>query len=673
MRKLSFFLFILLVNSNMLFSQVSVNDDGSAPDNSAMLDVKSTSKGLLPPRMTYVDLNAITGPANGLIVYCTDCGTGGLGSLVMFTGGYWYALSADCMNPPAPVAGTHIPTENQVQWNWNTVTGASGYKWNSANDYATATDMGTSITSTQSGLACNASYTSYTWSYNACGHSTPVTLTQSTLSCPGCENSIIINHVAGNVAPVTKTVIYGLVTNLPGETSKCWISSNLGADHQATAVDDNTEPSAGWYWEFNRVQGYMHDGTTRTPSSWINNIDENFNWQAANDPCALELGDGWRIPTSSEWTNVDASGGWTNWNGPWNSALKLHASGNLGNGSLYNRGILGYYWSNGQNGAPNGWDLNISTSVSEMSSNGKNQGFSVRCLKGICTSAPNTPSSGTHVPTQTDITWNWNTVTDATGYKWNFENDYASATNVGTSVSFTQSGLVCNESYTSYAWAYNACGNSAPVTLTQSTQPCSGCGTSITINHVAGNIAPVNKTVTYGIVTNIPGEITKCWISSNLGADHQASAVADDTEPSAGWYWAFNRMQGFKHDGTTRTPNIPWVTSIDENLDWQAANDPCALELGGGWRIPTSAEWTNVDAGGGWNNWTDAWNSALKLHGSGYIGWDGPLYGRGSNGDFWSSSQYTTTYGLYFCIWANGSMLDSIDKRIGLTLRCIKE
>jgi hypothetical protein len=673
MRKLSFFLFILLVNSNMLFSQIGVNTDGSTPDNSAMLDIKSTTKGLLPPRMTYEDLLAISDPANGLIIFCTDCSTGGSGSLVLYTGGYWYSLSADCLNPPTPLPGIHVSSETQILWNWNAVTGAAGYKWNSANDFTTATDVGTSLTFTQSGLACNGSFTSYAWAYNACGHSSPVTLSQSTLSCPGCGNSVIINHVAGNVAPVTKTVTYGIVTNIPGETSKCWISNNLGADHQAASVDDNTEPSAGWYWEFNRMQGFMHNGITLTPGTgWVTSINENLDWQAANDPCALELGDGWRIPTTAEWTNVDASGGWTYWGGPWSSPLKIHAAGHLGNGSVYNRGILGYYWSNGQNSAQEGWDLNISSSVSAMSNNGKNQGFSVRCLKEICLSAPNTPSSGAHVPAQTEITWNWNTVSGATGYKWNSANDYATATDVGTSVSFTQSGLACNESFTSYIWAYNACGHSTPVTLTQSTPPCQTCGTSITINHIAGNVAPVNKTVTYGIVTNIPGETTKCWISSNLGADHQATVVNDATEPSAGWYWQFNRMRGFKHDGTTRTPNTTWITSIDENSVWQSANDPCALELGSGWRIPTSTEWSNVDASGNWTNWNDPWNSPLKLHASGYIGGDGARY-IGSNGCTWSSSQYNNSIGSYMYIWESGSMVDDFGKLNGLTVRCVKE
>ena len=42
------------------------------PNASAMLDVVSTGKGVLVPRVTTAQMNAITTPANGLIVYNTD-------------------------------------------------------------------------------------------------------------------------------------------------------------------------------------------------------------------------------------------------------------------------------------------------------------------------------------------------------------------------------------------------------------------------------------------------------------------------------------------------------------------------------------------------------------------------------------------------------------------------
>jgi BclB C-terminal domain-containing protein len=51
---------------------VAVNTSGAAADTSAMLDVNSTSKGLLVPRMTNAQINAIVLPANGLLVYQTD-------------------------------------------------------------------------------------------------------------------------------------------------------------------------------------------------------------------------------------------------------------------------------------------------------------------------------------------------------------------------------------------------------------------------------------------------------------------------------------------------------------------------------------------------------------------------------------------------------------------------
>jgi Protein of unknown function (DUF1566) len=69
MRKLSFLIVLLLLYSSVLFAQIAVNTDGSLPDNSAMLDVKSTSKGFLPPRMTTTQRDLISSPATGLTIY----------------------------------------------------------------------------------------------------------------------------------------------------------------------------------------------------------------------------------------------------------------------------------------------------------------------------------------------------------------------------------------------------------------------------------------------------------------------------------------------------------------------------------------------------------------------------------------------------------------------------
>jgi hypothetical protein len=171
--------FTLLVSGVSVFSQVGINTDGTQPNPSAGLDVKFTDKGFLPPRMTHAQLDAISNPANGLVVYCTDCGSNGLGALSMFMTGAWYTLSANCLNPLSPVEGTHVPSGTQIIWNWNTVSYATGYKWNIINDYASATDMGTSTTKTETGLIPGTSYTRYVWAYNTCGTSTATTLSQT--------------------------------------------------------------------------------------------------------------------------------------------------------------------------------------------------------------------------------------------------------------------------------------------------------------------------------------------------------------------------------------------------------------------------------------------------------------------------------------------------------------
>jgi uncharacterized protein (TIGR02145 family) len=56
------------------FGQVGINSDNSGPDPSAMLEVKSTTKGTLLTRMTLAELSAISNPANGLQVFCTTDG-----------------------------------------------------------------------------------------------------------------------------------------------------------------------------------------------------------------------------------------------------------------------------------------------------------------------------------------------------------------------------------------------------------------------------------------------------------------------------------------------------------------------------------------------------------------------------------------------------------------------
>ncbi len=73
MKRAIFLLVLCILSATSAFSQsVGINSDGTAPDGSAMLDVKSTTKGLLPPRMSLAERNLIASPATGLVIYQTD-------------------------------------------------------------------------------------------------------------------------------------------------------------------------------------------------------------------------------------------------------------------------------------------------------------------------------------------------------------------------------------------------------------------------------------------------------------------------------------------------------------------------------------------------------------------------------------------------------------------------
>jgi hypothetical protein len=87
MRKILSILFIIL-SFGLLAQGVAINTDGSNPNSSSILDVKSNSKGILIPRMTLSERNSISSPASGLLVYQTD-GTNGF----YFYDGSWVRLA----------------------------------------------------------------------------------------------------------------------------------------------------------------------------------------------------------------------------------------------------------------------------------------------------------------------------------------------------------------------------------------------------------------------------------------------------------------------------------------------------------------------------------------------------------------------------------------------------
>ncbi|XOV68902.1 MAG: cell wall anchor protein [Fluviicola sp.] len=82
--------FLILLYSNTVSSQVKVGDNPGTIDASAVLELESTEKGMLFPRMTTVQRTAISNPANGLIVFDTD-----LNEFVFFRSGEWSVMDSE--------------------------------------------------------------------------------------------------------------------------------------------------------------------------------------------------------------------------------------------------------------------------------------------------------------------------------------------------------------------------------------------------------------------------------------------------------------------------------------------------------------------------------------------------------------------------------------------------
>jgi hypothetical protein len=78
---------LLCVNSAGI-AQVGIGT--TDPDTSAMLDITSSTKGMLVPRMTTVQKDAIVTPVSGLLVYDTT-----LGKFSYFTGSDWVNIDSN--------------------------------------------------------------------------------------------------------------------------------------------------------------------------------------------------------------------------------------------------------------------------------------------------------------------------------------------------------------------------------------------------------------------------------------------------------------------------------------------------------------------------------------------------------------------------------------------------
>lgn len=287
MKTIHIFLLILLITVNIGHSQVAINTDGSSADNSAILDAKSTTKGVLIPRMTYDQRNAITSPAEGLMVFCTNCGLNNTGMVCIYSNAKWNSLNP--CNTVTPAAGTHVSSQQQITWNWNTVPGAFGYKWNTTANYATATDMGTATSKTETGLTCQTTYTRYVWAYFDCGISAAYPISASTLGCWICGQPITDSRDS----KVYNTVLIG---------TQCWMKSNLNIGTRINAVTTSLNNSI--------IEKYcyldLEDSCSVYGGLYTWNEMMNYTTTSSSNPSGRQgiCPSGWHLPSNAEWDQL---------------------------------------------------------------------------------------------------------------------------------------------------------------------------------------------------------------------------------------------------------------------------------------------------------------------------------------------------------------------------------
>lgn len=214
-----------------LFGQgVVISNQTTTPHSSAGLEVNFNDRGLLMPRLTTTQRNAIASPAVGLQIYNSSVHC----VQVYFPGG-WNNVSCDCTNPPpAPstISGPAniCPGDTALQFSIASVLGAVDYTW--------SVPQGWQISSGQDSLLMTANSDTSTGNKiitvsanNGCGSSAPTSFT--------------VNSVFVNPSIVVPNAIY---LNSPAIFS----SQQTGGTYQWSfasgnpATSSSASPSVTW-------------------------------------------------------------------------------------------------------------------------------------------------------------------------------------------------------------------------------------------------------------------------------------------------------------------------------------------------------------------------------------------------------------------------------------------
>ena len=181
------------------------------------------------------------------------------------------------------------------------------------------------------------------------------------------------------------------------------------------------------------------------------------------------------------------------------------------------------------------------------------------------------------------------------------------------------------------------------------------------------------------------------WGTTNIGAskpeDYGDYYAWGETEPKESYSWST-----YKYGTSSSGPFFKYNTSdsygtVDNKTVLEPEDDVARVKLGGEWRMPTDAEWTELRTKCTWT-WTTNYNgtgvkgqivtatngNSIFLPAAGYRR-DTKLYDAGSYGYYWSSSLNTDKPSIawYVCFYSGNVSRGSYDRYYGLSVRPVSE
>ena len=327
--------------------------------------------------------------------------------------------------PPAPATPTGFSVfgygTSGLDLSWNAVSGATSYTV-SRTGYGVVYS-GSATTFSDTGLACNTSYSYTIYASNSGGNSATASTSGTTLACiPSAPTGLSATAVSGSQINLSWTAVSG-ATGYYVYRGSTQIGSTASASYSDTGLTCNT--SYSYYVVAYNSSGSSAASNTVNPSTYI--CPPTGFTVSGTGPTTLNLS--WNASTgATSYTVVTYTGGQS------------------------------VYSGSGTSASVSGLTCNTSYSYSLTASNA--QGTSANTIASgstyVCPPAPPSGLSAT-AASQTQINLSWSAVTGATGYYVYRNSSYLTST---SATSYSDIGLTCNTSYSYYIVAYNAGGSS---------------------------------------------------------------------------------------------------------------------------------------------------------------------------------------------------------------------